>query len=321
MDSFRYFLDDLCLNTGIEFNIEEEDGLQVYTGLNKQISETVSFIIELNSRKIKICISKKQENNISLLKYIIANKYKEICFIKEQIIQDLLSGKEIGSDKIEKNLWFLKKDITIFLVSIEGSKIEALEIVRQSYLDQDVISFVYGEDIIVVGVFEDIEEHARSIKESIEEHLYCMCYVSFGNTINNINEIVKAYEEAKESMMLGKRFCFRDEVFSYDRILFEKIVHHIDSSVKQELMNKFKTKFDVFDNELIDTIQQFINCGLNISDTSKKLYIHRNTLIYRLDKVKKETGFDIRKFTDATVFIISFFIWRGKYCASVSPKS
>lgn len=200
MNSFRCFLDDLCLNTGIEFNLVEENGLEIYTGLNKQISETISFNIELNSRKIDVCISKKQENNINLLKYIIWNKYKEICFIKEQILQDLLNGKDVGTDKIEKNLWFLKKYIT-----------------------------------------------------------------------------------------------------------------NIDSSVKQELMDKFKTKFDVFDNELIETIQQFINCGLNISDTSRNLYIHRNTLIYRLDKIKKETGFDIRKFTDATVFIISFFIWKGKY--------
>jgi sugar diacid utilization regulator len=313
MNSFRCFLDDLCLNTGIKFNFKEEDGLQIYTGLSEETSETISFNMELDGRKVDICIPKKQKSNINLLKYIIINKYKEICFIKEQIIQDLLSGKEVGTDKIEKNLWFLEKYITVFLVNTEGSQIEALEIVRQLYLEQEVTSFIYGDNIFIIGVFEDIKDHAKSIKESIEEHLYCKCYVSLGNTVDNVNQIAKAYEEAKESMMLGKKFCFRDEVFSYDKMLFEKIVHNIDNSVKQELMNKFKTKFDVFDNELIETIQQFVNCGLNISNTSRMLYIHRNTLIYRLDKIKKETGFDIRKFTDATVFIISFFIWKGNY--------
>jgi len=65
-----------------------------------------------------------------------------------------------------------------------------------------------------------------------------------------------------------------------------------------------------FDSEMINTIEEFVNCGLNISNAAKKLYVHRNTLIYRLDKIYKETNFDIRNFKDATVFAIAFLIWK-----------
>ena len=313
MDSFRDFLYDLCLNTEIEFNLVGEDEVQLFNGINKEISEIIIFPIKLEDRNIDIYIPKKHENSISLLKYVITNKCREIYCIKEKIITDLLNGKEISIDKIENNLCFLQKGTTVFLVSIEENKIEALEIIKQLYLEQEVISLIYGDNILILGSFEDVEDHARCIRELIVSHLYCKCYVSFSNIINDAKDIVKAYNQTKESMILGTKFCFRDEVFSYDKILFEKIVFNIEPSVKQELMNKFKNKFDAFDKELINTIEEFVKCGLNISDASRKLYVHRNTLIYRLEKIKKETGFDIRQFTDATVFIISFLIWKEKY--------
>jgi DNA-binding PucR family transcriptional regulator len=179
-------------------------------------------------------------------------------------------------------------------------------------LEKDIISFIYEDNIVIIGDFEEVEEHAKSIRETIVSNLYCKCYVSFGNRVYKATDIVNAYKNSKESMMLGKRFRFKDEIFFYDKMLFEKIVFNIGTSVKQELMNKLKNKFDTFDKEIIDTIEEFANCGLNISDASRKLYIHRNTLIYRIEKIKKETGFDIRQFTDATVFMVSFLIWREK---------
>lgn len=83
--------------------------------------------------------------------------------------------------------------------------------------------------------------------------------------------------------------------------------------MSKQIFDKFKDKFNSFDNEMIITIEEFINCDLNISDAARKLYIHRNTLIYRLDKINKETGFDIRNFREAAVFIIAFLIWKESY--------
>jgi Regulator of polyketide synthase expression len=198
----------------------------------------------------------------------------------------------------------------LFLVTVDGSKYEALNIIRQLYSEGEVLSLVYGDNIIVLGVFEEINEHARSIRESIVSDLYCKCSVGYGNKILNIRDLKKAFEEAKGCFILGKNFGIKEEIFFYDKMLFEKIVFNISPDVKLELLTKFKEKFNLFDSELINTIEEFINCGLNISDAARRLYVHRNTLIYRLDKITKETGFDIRNFKEATVFIIAFLVWK-----------
>ncbi|HCW05292.1 MAG TPA: hypothetical protein DGK91_12705 [Clostridium sp.] len=93
-------------------------------------------------------------------------------------------------------------------------------------------------------------------------------------------------------------------------MILEKIVYNISSEMKKELGDSFSDKFTAFDSEVINTIEEFVNSGLNISDASRRLYIHRNTLIYRLDKIYKDTGYDIRNFKQATVFYMAFLIWK-----------
>jgi sugar diacid utilization regulator len=119
-----------------------------------------------------------------------------------------------------------------------------------------------------------------------------------------------AYEHGKECLLLGEKFGIKDEIYSYNKMIFEKMIYNIHPDVKQELFMSYKHRFSFFDSEVINTIEEFINSGLNVSDAAKKLYVHRNTLIYRLDKIHKETDLDIRNFKDATVFIIAFLIWK-----------
>ncbi|GLC30003.1 PucR family transcriptional regulator [Clostridium omnivorum] len=311
MYSFGSFLQDLSSSTGIRFNLFDEDGNLIYRydALNDNDKRS-QYPISLGNSKAILDIQKKYEPCVSLLKYSIENKYREIFSMREKSLIEILEGKDISLDTIAKNFPALSKGSTLFLVNVDGSRYEALSIIRELYSEQDIISLVYGDNIIVIGAFDEVEEHAESIKDSIVSDLYCKCYVSYGNEIHDVMKIGKAYEEAKECLLLGKKFDMKQETFSYNKMLFEKIVHNIDHRVKQELIDKFSNKFNMFDSELINTIEEFVNCGLNISDAARKLYVHRNTLIYRLDKIYKETGFDIRDFKEATVFIIAFLVWK-----------
>ncbi|MFL0248642.1 PucR family transcriptional regulator [Candidatus Clostridium stratigraminis] len=311
MHNFQSYLQDLSLNTGIKFNIVTEDENTLYSGISKaQSSELIIKQLNLANLRASILLPKEFENCITLLKYTIENKYKEIFTQKEQLLVGILEEKNISQDKVDREFPFISKGSTLFLVTVDGSKYEALNIIRQLYSEGEVLSLVYGDNLIVLGVFEEINEHARSIRESIVSDLYCKCSVGYGNKIFNVRDIKKAFEEAKGCFILGKNFGIKDEIFFYDKMLFEKIVFNISDQVKLELLTKFKEKFNLFDSELINTIEEFINCGLNISDAARRLYVHRNTLIYRLDKITKETGFDIRNFKEATVFIIAFLVWK-----------
>jgi DNA-binding PucR family transcriptional regulator len=311
MYNFRSFLQDLDLNTGIRFNLKLEDGESMHSGITVSTnSDNISTIITLGSARAILELPKEYDNCTSLLRYTIENKYREIFSMREQSLIDILEGKEISADKLEKNFPFLSKGCNLFLVSVDGSRYEALNIVRQSYTEAEAVSMLYDDSIVMLGIFDETEEHAKSIRESIVSDLYCRCYVSYGSTIFNVRDIEKAYDEAKQCLILSKNFGIKEEIFYYDKILFEKIVYNINPEVKLELLNRFRDKFNLFDSEMINTIEEFVNCGLNISDAARKLYVHRNTLIYRLDKITKETGFDIRNFKEATVFIIAFLVWK-----------
>ena len=311
MYNFTEFLKDLSHSSNIPFNLVTEDGTTLYTSdLDIESSNITNFTIMLGRVKGIISLEKQYENCTSLLKYTIENKYIQNFLTKEQSVIDILENREISIDNINLNLPFLKNGCYILLISVDGSKYESLSVIKQIYDDEPVVSLIYNDNIIVIGDFIETEEHAESIKESISSDLYCKCYVSYGERAFDTKGLKKVYTEAKQCMELGKRFDIKDHIFSYNKMLFEKIVFNVESKIKQELLCMLKDKFDAFDSEMIVTIEQFVNCGLNISDAARKLYVHRNTLIYRLDKIKKETNFDIRDFKDTCVFLIAFLIWK-----------
>lgn len=311
MYNFTEFLKDLSHSSSIPFNVVTEDGIALYiSDLDIENSHIINFTIMLGRVKGIISLEKQYENCTSLLEYIIQNKYTQHFLTKEQSVIDILENREISIDNINLNLPFLKSGCYILLISVDGSKYESLNIIKQIYDNEPVVSLIYNDSIIVIGDFAEIEEHTESIKESISSDLYCKCYVSYGDRTYDIKGLKKAYNDAVQCMELGKKFDLKDHIFSYNKMLFEKIVYNVDSKIKQELLYMLKDKFDALDSEMIITIEQFVNCGLNISDAARKLYVHRNTLIYRLDKIKKETYFDIRNFKDASVFLIAFLIWK-----------
>ncbi|MBW9145020.1 helix-turn-helix domain-containing protein [Clostridium sp. CM027] len=311
MYNFTEFLKDLSHSSNIPFDIVTEDGIALYiSDLNIENSNITNFTIMLGRVKGIISLEKKYENCTFLLKYVIENKYTQHFLTKEQAVIDILENREISIDNINYNLPFLKDGCYIILISSDGSNYESLNIIKQIYDKEPVVSLIYNDSIIVIGDFAEIQEHTESIKESISSDLYCKCYLSYGDRAYDINEFKKAYNDAVQCMQLGKKFDIKDHIFSYNKMLFEKIVYNIDIKIKQELLYMLKDKFDAFDGEMISTIEQFVNCGLNISDAARKIYVHRNTLIYRLDKIKKETNFDIRNFKDASVFLIAFLIWK-----------
>lgn len=311
MYEFKDFLQELSENSNIPFKLTGENGRIMYAS-NSYVEgcDKIYFPVYLGKNKDVVSIHKGNESCVKILKYIIENKYKELYSIKEQYIIDLLEASEADKDKFENDEFFIDEKSSLFIVSITGSRYEGINIIEQMYNDENIISIIYKGSIIVIGCFEDQYEHAVSIRDAIISNLFCECTISYSRTINDKCELKQAYEEAREALVLGRKFSLKECVLDYNKLLFEKIVYNIEPSLKREFLDKFKEKFSQFDLEMINTIEEFIKTGLNISESARKLYIHRNTLIYRLDKIKKETGFDIRNFKEATVFITAFLVWK-----------
>lgn len=311
MHSFHYFLEELSHRTGITFSIVSEDGNDIYSeGSARDKSNDVSFRVMLGRSKALVSLPRQYEICAPLLKYTIEEKYGEFYTVRDQYLIDLLEGKQISSDKIERSIPFLKKGCTLFVVDVEGSHPEALNIIHQLYSEQEAISILYKDLLIILGVFEDIYDHALSIRESIVSDLYSNSSIGYGSVFTEAQDIRKAFEDGKDALFLKRNFGLKEEIIDYSKVQLEKVVYSVKSDIKDTLQMKLSGKLNTYDAEIITTIEEFINSGLNISDAAKKLYVHRNTLVYRLDKIHKDTGFDIRDFKEATVFIIAFLVWK-----------
>lgn len=312
MDSFTNFLKQLSKTTGSKFNLVESNGCEIFKGFNMKNCEVISLNLSLNNKKVRLYIPKQYENNSKLLEYIITDKYKNMVSSNQKMIINILDGEKVDSNIIKNSLTFISQKCNLFIINVDGNKIEALDVINKLYEDFEMMSVIYKDDIVIIGSFNELEEHVKGIRESIICDLYCKCYISISNPISDYKNIRKSYFEALESMALGKKFCIKGEIYYYKNTLLARIIHNLKSDVKDELMCKFEDKLSGFDKDMIFTIQEFFRCELNISNTAKKLYIHRNTLIYRLNKLKKDTGFDIRNFHESVIFIVIFYLWKEK---------
>jgi len=307
MVNLKRFLKELSKSTGLKFELIFDDGTIVYSSENIG-EECRSYRISLGEQRGFVKLPKAFENCAALLIYTIENKYKEAASLKEQLLIDIIENKQFSLD--DKSFSFVDIGSTLFIVDINGNKQAALNIIRQLYDKEQVLSLIYKDYIIVYGVFDEIIEHGESIKESIVSELYCKCKICYSGIINEVKDIFNAYQKTCEGMLLSKKFKNKEEIFRFDRFELERIVYNVNDKVKEEIKNNTSRIFDSFDSEIINTIEEFFKNDLNLSDTSKKLYVHRNTLIYRLDKIAKETGLDIRKFNDASLFKVAFLVWK-----------
>ena len=310
MNDINSFLQQLSSTSNIDFCLSGENGENIFK--SNYFVESLDIIhtpLFLGEMKVILKIQRKSELFLTLLKFTIENKYSDLYSAKEQYIISILDGKDVSNNANCEDIEFLSQGYGLIYISIDTSLQEALNIIKQVYSNEDVFSIIYKRSIIVIGVFEKIEEHAIGIREALISNLFCKSYVSFGRILHDKSELVSIYSECETSILMGKEFKIESDLFDYHKLFLERLIYGSNPKFKKDILYKFKEKLDSLDNEMINTIKIFLDSDLNISHCAKKLYVHRNTLIYRLEKIKKETGFDIKDFNQAMIFKIIFLIW------------
>jgi carbohydrate diacid regulator len=134
--------------------------------------------------------------------------------------------------------------------------------------------------------------------------------VAFDHTVEDPELLPQSYQHAYLALEIGSLFFASETVLSYHRLGLEKLIFQLPEAACREFLSDHFANFDFkeLDNESRSTIQAFLDNGLSIAETSRALYVHRNTLIYRIDKFEKQTGLDIRKFDDAMICKIGLMI-------------
>ena len=156
----------------------------------------------------------------------------------------------------------------------------------------------------------ELEKLAIGIKSHLEREGISKIHVAYGNIVNEIKEVSRSYKEAKMAMDVGKIFFEDRGVIAYSELGIGRLIYQLPIPLcKMFISEIFGGKSpDDFDEETITTIHKFFENSLNVSETSRQLFIHRNTLVYRLDKLQKSTGLDLRVFEDAITFKIALMV-------------
>ena len=181
---------------------------------------------------------------------------------------------------------------------------------------KDFITAIDEKCIIIVRElaanegYEDVQKAAKQIFELVSKQSSQVCHVSYGTIVNEIREVSKSYKEAKMALDVGKIFFDERDIIAYSSLGIGRLIYQLPIPLcKMFIKEIFDGKSpDEFDEETLMTINKFFENSLNVSETSRQLYIHRNTLVYRLDKLQKTTGLDLRVFEDAITFKIALMV-------------
>ena len=182
---------------------------------------------------------------------------------------------------------------------------------------KDFITAVDEKSIIIVQELKDdedydyIEQTAKMLRDMLNTEAMSSVKIAYGTIVNEITQVSRSYKEAKMALDVGKIFYMEKSIVAYNTLGIGRLIYQLPLPLCRMFMKEvFKSDAtpDTFDEETMVTINKFFENSLNVSETARQLYIHRNTLVYRLEKLQKSTGLDIRVFDDALTFKIAMMV-------------
>jgi len=247
--------------------------------------------------------------------------YKE-RFDKDNFIKNLLLDNLLLVDIYSRSKKLhIRMDAprSVIIVEAEGGKdINSVEHVRSCLPagNRDFTTAVDENSVIIVKetgeetAKAEIEQTAKNIIATLEKEGALGVHIAYGSMVGELKEVSRSYKEAKMALDVGKIFFDERQVVAYSELGIGRLIYQLPIPLcKMFIREIFGNKSpDDFDEETIVTINKFFENSLNVSETSRQLYIHRNTLVYRLDKLQKSTGLDLRVFEDAITFKIAMMV-------------
>lgn len=244
-------------------------------------------------------------------------RYDKDNFIKNLLLDNLLlvdiynRAKKLHIDTSVRRV--------VFLIETKNEKdVNALETVKGLFANKtkDFITQVDEKNIILVkevagnDTYGDMEKTANVILDTLNTEAMTKVHVSYGTIVSEIKDVSRSYKEAKMALDVGKIFYSERNVIAYSSLGIGRLIYQLPMPLcKMFIKEIFGDKSpERFDEETIATINKFFENSLNVSETSRQLFIHRNTLVYRLDKLKESTGLDLRVFDDAITFKIALMV-------------
>ena len=271
---------------------------------------------------------------VSLLSVALSNlqqfydeKYDRNNFVKNVVLDNILPGDiQLKARELHFNSSVTR---VVFLIRIVASNdVSAFDVIQNLFPDKskDFVFTISETDIVLIKEVRpniesgDLEKLAFSIADTLLSEFYTRVNIGVGTVVDNVRNLAVSFREAQIALEVGKVFDTDKSIISYENLGIARLIYHLPTNLCETFLKEVfkKGSIESLDQETLFTIQKFFENNLNVSETSRKLFVHRNTLVYRLEKIKKLTGLDLREFDHAIIFKIAFMV--KKYLSSNPVK-
>ena len=256
-------------------------------------------------------------------KIFYEEKHDRGTFVKNIIMDNILPG----------DIYIRAKELhfatdaprAVFLIRQVGhGDVATVDVLSGMFSDkiQDFVLSINEMDIAVVKQInpnvtsEELEKIASSMEETLKNELRIKTVIGIGTIAEHLRELADSYTEAQTAIEVGKVFDTEKSIMHYENLGIGRLIYQLPTTLCEIFLSEVfkKNSIDSLDQETLFIINKFFENNLNVSETSRKLFVHRNTLVYRLEKIKKLTGLDLRQFDHAIVFKVALMV--RKYLTS-----
>ncbi len=242
-------------------------------------------------------------------------------FVKNIIMDNILPG-DIYIRAKELHFSTDAPRAVLLVRQLGHGDVAAVDVLSGMFPDkqQDFVLSINETDIAIVkqlsSMSEDVEALAKTIEETLRSELFIKCVIGIGTVADHLRSLADSYKDAQTAIDVGKVFDTEKSIINYENLGIGRLIYQLPTTLCEIFLSEVfkKSAIDSLDQETLFTINKFFENNLNVSETSRKLFVHRNTLVYRLEKIKKITGLDLRQFDHAIVFKVALMV--RKYLSS-----
>ncbi len=302
-----------------------KDGYTVRAMSNKPYAEYAVYV-EGTDEVSKYCCNAivVAANNV---RHYYDEKYDKNNFMQNIIFDNLLSF-DLHQKARELHVDIDTPRAVFYIKVLEDGENGIYDVLRNMFPDKekdfviniDTSNIVLIKELKEIETSQQLEETAQSIVDTVSAETMLTVCVGLSTVALNIDQINNAYKEAQIALEVGKVFDEEKYILNYDSLGIGRLIYQLPIKLCELFLQEVFKKGDIssLDDETILTINKFFENDLNVSETSRQLFVHRNTLVYRLEKIYKLTGLDLRKFDQAIVFKVAMMV--HKYLESNSMK-
>ncbi|MBQ4382685.1 MAG: helix-turn-helix domain-containing protein, partial [Oscillospiraceae bacterium] len=254
---------------------------------------------------------------VSSAKAYYEEKYDRSALVKNIITENILPG-DIYVHAKELHFVADVPRAVFYVRQLSRSDIMAVDMLKRQFPDRqkDFVISINESDIAVIKELgnnteeKDLMKIATAIEKNLMDELKIKTVIGVGSVSYHLRELANRYKEAQIAIEVGKIFDTENTIISYESLGIGRLIYQLPTTMCEMFLSEVfkKNPIESLDEETLGIITEFFDNNLNISETSRKLFVHRNTLVYRLGKIKKLTGLDLREFDQAIVFKVALMV-------------